>query len=537
MSSAPPNMPPGGGGTPPPYDPRTQWRIYREQQRAAWRAQRDAWRAQHHAWKSGYWGAYGPRVPSVVGPLILVGVGVVALLVITGRISGDAFWSWYGQWWPLILIGAGLALLAEWMLDLRRKTPVRRGGSFVGLLIFLAFLGVCAAGFSNRGHWNWMRYQFGDNDFFNHFGLPEHDYDQEVLNTAVAANATVDIENPRGDVSIAAGNGPNVQVEAHEIAYAGSDSDANAIFKSIAPNATVSGNAVTIRSQSNDNGRLNLTVTVPKTTRVTVNAGHGDVSATGLAAGISVTAPHGDARLSAITGPVQMHFGGGRGDFSAHQVNGDITADGNSNDLTFSEINGRITVNGEIFGEVHMENISAPIVLHTSVTDLQIASLPGEMTLDSDDLRVVEARGAVHVVTHDKDVDLTQIYGDTYVQDSTGSISIAPTGAYAVEAMNGKGDVTLTLPPNASGTVDGRTRNGDINQDYGLAVSGDENKTVTGVIGSGGPKIVLSANDGDLNIRKGPAFPAQPPAPGAQISQHVPHLKAPKSAHVETVTQ
>ena len=136
MSSVPPNMPPGGGAPPPipPYDPKTQWRVYREQQRAAWRAQRDAWRAQRHALKANYAGAYGPRVPSVVGPVILVCVGVIALLVVTGHIDSGAFWTWYGQWWPLLLIGAGLALLAEWALDMRRKTPVRRSGGFIGIL-------------------------------------------------------------------------------------------------------------------------------------------------------------------------------------------------------------------------------------------------------------------------------------------------------------------------------------------------------------------------------------------------------------------
>ena len=51
MSSVPPYTPPGGGA-PPPYDPKTQWRVYREQQQAAWRAQRDAWKAQRHAWKA-----------------------------------------------------------------------------------------------------------------------------------------------------------------------------------------------------------------------------------------------------------------------------------------------------------------------------------------------------------------------------------------------------------------------------------------------------------------------------------------------------
>ena len=69
----------------PPYDPKTQWRVYREQQRAAWRAQRDAWKAQRYAWKAGAGGAYGPRVPSLVGPILLIIVGIVALLVFSGH--------------------------------------------------------------------------------------------------------------------------------------------------------------------------------------------------------------------------------------------------------------------------------------------------------------------------------------------------------------------------------------------------------------------------------------------------------------------
>lgn len=535
MSTAPPSPP---GGAPPPYDPKTQWRVYREQQRAAWRAQRDAWRAQRHAWKYAYRGAYGPRVPSLVGPIVLLAIGIVWLLVALGYIPGYSFWGWYAEWWPLILIIAGLAMLAEWYIDMRRKTPVRRSGGFIGILVLLAIVGLGVSG--ARGSMNWMRMNFGNNDFFNHWGMPEHDFDQQAFNSPVAANATINIDDPRGDVSIAAGDGPNLQVQAHEVAYANSDADAKKIFDAVAPHFTVNGSTVSVQSQGHDNGRLNLTVTVPKSAHVSVNAGHGDVSATGMGAGINITVPHGDTRLSSITGPVEMHFSGGKNDFSAHQVQGDLTLDGNCNDLTFSDIQGRITVNGEILGEVHMANISAPISIHTSVTDLQVASLPGELTLDSDDLRVVEARGAVHVVTHDKDVSLNQVYGDSFVQDSAGDVSVAPAGVYNVQASNNKGDVELTLPPNGAGNVEGRTENGDIQSDYSLAISGNENKTVTGKIGAGGAKLVLSAVNGDLRIRKGSPVPPKPPSPpdsGAANSPHVPHLKAPNSQPVEPVTQ
>jgi DUF4097 and DUF4098 domain-containing protein YvlB len=539
MSSVPPNMPPGGV---PPYDPKTQWRVYREQQRAAWRAQRDAWRAQKHAWKGAYVGAYGPRVPSMVGPLFLIAIGVVALLVMTGHVSASSFWAWYGHWWPLLLIGAGLALLAEWALDMRRQTPVRRSGNFVGILILLAILGSGATGWNHMGPFfhEWA----GDNeDFFNSFGQPEHDSDQQVLNAQIAANATVDIENPRGDISVTASDAPNITVQAHEVAFAGSDSDARNIWSAEAAHLNVSGNAVVVKSDGSDKGRVNLTLTVPKTAKVTINAGHGDVIAAGLGDGVIVTAPHGDAQLNTITGPVEMHFSGGKHDFSAHQINGDVISDGNCNDLTLSEIKGRLTLTGEIFGDVHIESVSGPVKVHTSITDIELAQLPGDLTMDSDDLRVTEAEGSVHVTTHAKDVDLSQIYGDSYVENRDGTISVEPAGSYAVEAKNSKGDVEITLPPNANGTVDGHTHNGEIVTDFGLMVSGDEDKTVSGKIGSGGPAISLSSDNGDLGIKRGSAFPPAPAVAGVPAPPKppappgAPHLKSSKALPAQPVTE
>jgi DUF4097 and DUF4098 domain-containing protein YvlB len=475
-----------------------------------------------------------------VGPVILIGVGVVALLVLTGYVNGPEFWSWYGRWWPLVLIVAGLGLLGEWALDLRRKTPVRRSGSFVGIIILLAILGFGAAGWNHMGPWfNW---DHDNGDFFNAFGMPEHDNDQQALSAQIPANSTVEIENPRGDVSVTAGDGPNVEVQAHEVAYSNSEGDAKKIFDAEAAQLNVSGSAVLVKSEGNKSGRVNLTVTVPKTARVTVNAARGDLSASGLGAGLSVNTAHGDTHLNSITGSVQVHFSNNRNDFSAHQIAGDLTADGDCNDLTLSEIKGRVTTNGQIFGEVHLENITGPVSVHTSITDVQIAELPGDLTFDSDSLRVNESKGLVHVVTHSKDVDLSQIYGDSYVEDHDGRISVEPAGAYNVEAKNNKGDVELTLPPNASGEVSGRTHNGDIVSEFGLNISGDEDKSVNGRIGSGSSRIVLSSSNGDLRIKKGPAFPAAPAVPNVAGVPTVPaapnarHLKAPK-APSQPVTQ
>ena len=85
MASYPP---PGVPPVPPPgYDPREQRRFFRDQaraQRAAFRAQRDQVRYQMRSMRRG----------SVLGPILLIAIGVMFLLIQTGRLDHDRFWGW-----------------------------------------------------------------------------------------------------------------------------------------------------------------------------------------------------------------------------------------------------------------------------------------------------------------------------------------------------------------------------------------------------------------------------------------------------------
>ena len=215
-----------------------------------------------------------------------------------------------------------------------------------------------------------------------------------------------------------------------------------------------------------------------------------------------------------------------------------MTLEGDVNDITVSDIKGGIAQNGDIPGDVSMENVTGPVHLRTSVTTVDAVQLPGELILNDDDLRVIGAKGQVHVTTHSKDVDLSQIDGDSHVEDRDGNIRIELTGTYSADATNSKGDVEITLPPNASATVSGHTHNGEVVTDFGLTVSGDEDKTVTGRIGSGTAHIVLSADNGDLHIKKGSAVPPEEPtAPSAPAPPNARHLKSPKTPPAQPVTQ
>src|ERR1700761_5777696 len=87
MSSYPP-PPPAGGPYPPPYDRETLKAQQRAQQQA-YRAQQQAWRAQQKMQRA-QWKAQrrAMRRTSVVGPLILLGVGVYFLAAEIHWLSG-----------------------------------------------------------------------------------------------------------------------------------------------------------------------------------------------------------------------------------------------------------------------------------------------------------------------------------------------------------------------------------------------------------------------------------------------------------------
>ncbi len=556
MASMPPNTPPGNPpGRPPgppygppqgvPYQPygnaKDYWRYQKEQNKAAWRAQRDMWRAQRDAMRAN-------RSPSVAGPVILILVGIIALLLITHRIEADHFWEWFGRWWPILLISIGVIALAEWAIDLRRENPpARRFGGYVWLVILVVVLGLTAGSHRYWGPWQAEWGDNGGNDNFNPFREPEHDFDQPVVNTAIPANAQIEIQNARGDVSIAASDEATMDVKAHQVAFAGKDEEANKIFASQKPQVTVTGTAVLVKVEGNSSGRTNLSLSVPKSASVNVNTGHGSVTVAGLNGNVDAQVQHGNLEVASINGHVHAHIAN-QGDVSAHDVQGDVTIDGNGGDMTLSDIHGAVTMQGDYTGDTHLEHADQSVHFHTSRTDLEFGRLPGDMSINGDALHATQVIGPVRVIcSRSKDIEMSQVFGDTHIEDKDARVELYMGGAYAVEVKNNKGDVEVALPESVGATVEARTHNGDIVSDFPLQISGDENKSATGTIGKGGPRLMLTTEHADVRIRKSgeaPAVPAAPTtpkagaAPKAPPAPGVPHLRAaPKAAPAEPVSQ
>ena len=533
MASYPPPPPP----PPPGYDPRAQRRYQRDQFRAQMRAQRDAIRAQSYQIRAQM---RGMRRGSVLGPLLLIAVGVLFLLVETSRLNLSRFWEWYGHWWPMLLVAAGIVLLAEWTFDqvhLRdpERPPYRRSVGFgvIIMLFFLVLAGVIGHHITAGERWDNGGWHFDQENLDEFFG-DKHESDQ-TLDIAFPAGGSLAVVNPRGDVTIdGTSDDGRIHIAEHKQVYARSDPDADSKARQLSPAVAREGTAVSINIAAMDGASADLVLTVPAAAAIQVNANRGDIHVASIKAPVAVTANHGDIELSAITGPATAHINSGGSSISAHSMGSGIAIEGHASDVTLSEIAGAVSITGEFFGTTHLEHINGSVHLHTSRTDLQIARLDGEVeSVPNEDLMVDQAVGPFALTTSNRNIRLDRIAGDVAVTDRNGTIELTaapPLGAITLEDRNGS--VKLILPEHAGFSVQASTSNGNIDTDFPLSIQGSENhKSVNGTVGAGGPLLRITTTNSDISIDKGTVLPL-PPLPPAPPKLTLAPGQPPRAPHV-----
>ena len=500
---------------PPPYSARDAARA----QRDAYKAQRDYWRMQ--------------RRPSVVRPILLVLIGIIALLIEAGKINGLAFWEWYSRWWPLLLIGIGVLSLGEWWLERDRPYGARRGvGGIVVLIIILAIVGSSShMGWQNHRGWQPFNFSDGDDDLAWHLFGQQHDATTE-LEQAMPANASLRIVNPRGDVTISASQDQRMHVSSRNVVYASSDRDAQKQLGRIAPHITVSGSQLLLQTADINAAHADLTIEMPADASLDINAGHGDVTVDGTKTNVTVSAGKGDVKLDNISGNVHAHMS--KGDFSATTIGGEVIVEGRMDDVSLSGIKNHVSLNGDFFGDMHLQQISAPLNHHSSRTDITIASVPGSLTLDSGDLQFKNVTGPVRVVTRSKDVEGTFVQGATHIENSNGDVTLTASAPLQdVSIHNDNGSIDLSLPPDARFTLQASTNDGDMSTDFDVPQSNqNDHRSASGKVGGGGPTVSVVTNHGDVHIRKAGAnveVPEQSERPEKPERPERParHLRAP----------
>jgi len=537
MASTPPTLP--------PYDYRDQRRQWRDQQRAA----RDQWKAQRAQMKMQSRMHYSyMRRGSILGPLILIALGVFFLLASLHRINAAFAWSWFGHAWPLILVFAGVVLLAEWAVDewtLRNHPdalPVRRGiGGGVGLLLVLLILAGLVASGTNNINWNWLRSQINTNndDDLNHWFGEEHQTDEsQVIDMPKGAGLT--IENPYGDVVISGvSSDGKVHLTMHKTVYVNGAPDS--AFKQLEPLIVPGSTNVDIHMPQMDSGHATMTVTVPALSTLFVKVGRGDVHVSNLAGAVSVIADRGDVEMDGITtqdgvtGQVVVHMK--QGDFTAHEIHGAVVVNGKLQNATIAEVTGAVTLEGEFGTDVNVEHVRGEFQYDSPRTRFEVQRINGNVELGGEGVTGADIVGPVVLSTRSRNVEFQRVSGPVSVKDSNGNVELSTLQPLAnIEITTTQGSIDVTVPTHSVFGLDAETQGGEVDHDFedaGLRSNHVGQKAMlSGSVGSGGPQLRLSTTHDNIMLHRGTnvgfTLPAPPAVPRVPRMPSKPHLTATK---------
>ena len=285
-----------------------------------------------------------PRRHSVVGPLILIVIGVLFLLRNFGfRLP---LLHQFVRYWPLLLVVIGLVRLAEYFAARNRQQPVpRMGGGTVFLLVIVIMVGAgLSALFHARNEINWgsVRDNVDVDDQWMHLFGNQYTFDGE-LTQALPAGGAVRVNCERGNITVNSWDQAQVKVVYHKRIFAGSQNEADSTNQATAPRLLAQGTTVEVQGNTEGAGAKgvasDLEVYVPLKANVELTAHRGDISVARRTGDVRVNSQHGDVSVDQVTGNVNVTSR--KGSFAASNVNGKVTADGRLDDLTLESIRGQ----------------------------------------------------------------------------------------------------------------------------------------------------------------------------------------------------
>jgi DUF4097 and DUF4098 domain-containing protein YvlB len=454
------------------------------------------------------------RTSGLFSGLVLISAGLLLLLHNYGHLDFGAFFL---HWWPLLIIFWGLVKLYERTVG--RRFGGSDGGAVTGgevmlVLGMLALLGLVVG-------YDYTKQKVGETLDIDVSG-DDHTFDIEAPSAmTIPANARVSVKLGRGELTIRGSEDAQVRISAKKNAKTWSDSEAERLAKPVGVEVVKNGDAFEVHPTGYDlsNSRISvdLELSLPSKSPLTIKTEKGDITVSGMASDISISVQSGDVDLRDIAGDISVETR--KGDVKAADIKGDVKVSGKGGEIDVNNCTGGLTVDGDFYGPVRGDRIAKGVRLISGKTDLTLSALSGHMEAGSGNLDIIDAPGNLNVRTRDMEVNVENPGGKVNIDDHNAEISVRYSSVPKddVTITNSSASISLTLPGSSSFEIQADCRNCDIESEFpGLQASkspsGDA--TLAGRLGSGrGPKIVLKTSYGNIALRRTTvAMPPRPPA-------------------------
>ena len=462
------------------------------------------------------------RRGSVIGPLILIGIG--ALFLLRNLWPDIPMVELISRYWPFVLIVWGGIRLIEILLWAIMAKPLPRNGISGGEWMLVFLIAIVGSTMYTARHVNsWFPTSNAWRRIVVNMG-ESYDYSLAPVEKPCAKNCRVLIENFRGNAKITGTSDNTVKASGQETIRSFQQADADNASKQTPLELIQQGDQIIVRTNQDkvsDRAQpsADLEITVPAGSSIEAHGRYGDFDIQNISGDVNINSDNAGVRLNDIGGNVRVDLRASD-TVRAVDVKGSVDLKGRGQDLDLENISGPVTVSATYFGQVQLRNLMQPLRYETGQTSVDLEKLPGQVQMSLGELTADNMVGPVRINGRSRDVQLSNFTQSLDLSLDRGDVELRPGKTVPkMEVRTRSGDIELALPPGAKFDLRASSARGDAENDYGDPLRVEDSgrgQTISGNTG-GGPELRLDTGRGSISVRKASAdevtFPSIPSVP------------------------
>ncbi len=472
------------------------------------------------------------RRGSVIGPLILIGFGI--LFLFRNLWPEIPLVDFISRFWPFLLIAWGAIRLIEVLFWSSTGRPLPRNGVSGGewMLIFL----ICVVGatmYTAHNYSSWFPTGHALRRVMVNMG-ESYDYTLAPVEKPCAKNCRIVIESFRGNAKIVgSADATAVKASGQETVRSFQQTDADSANKQTPLELIQQDGQIIIRTnQDKVSDRVqptaDLDISVPPGSSIEAHGRYGDFDIQSVNGDVDINSDNAGVRLENLGGNV--HIDTRASDtIRAVDIKGNLELKGRGDDVELQNIAGLVTVNGVYVGEIQLRNLAQPLRWEDPQNSISFEKLPGQIRLSRGELNGNNIVGPIRFRARSSDVQLSNFTQSLDLNLDRGDVDLKPgKEPPKMEVVMRSGDITLALVAGSKFDLRASTARGDAGNEYGEPLREEESGRGAIISGSsgGGPLMRLQTARGSLNVRKASAEDAVPEPPSAPEAPAAP--KPPK---------
>jgi len=475
------------------------------------------------------------RRGSVIGPLILIGIG---LLFLFRNLWPDIpLVDLISRYWPFLLIAWGGIRLVEILLWAILQKPLPRNGISAGEWMLVFLISVVGSTMYTARHVNsWFPTSNAWRRIVVNMG-ESYDYTLAPVDKPCAKNCRVLIENFRGNAKITGTSDNTVKASGQETIRSFQQVDADNANKQTPLELIQQGDQIIVRTNQDkvsDRAQpsADLEITVPAGSSIEAHGRYGDFDVENIDGNVDINSDNAGVRLDNIGGNVHVDLRASD-TVRAVDVKGGVDLKGRGQDLDLENITGPVTVSATYFGQIQLRNLMQPLRYESGQTSLDLEKLPGQVQMSLGELTADNMIGPVRIDGRSRDVQLSNFTQSLDLTLDRGDVELRPgKNVPKMTVRTRSGDIELALPAGAKFDLRASTERGDAENDYGDPLHIEDSgrgQIISGSTG-GGPELRLDTNRGSVSVRKASAdevtFPSIPSVPATPSTPATPRSPA-----------